>query len=112
MAALKEVVPSNQRLPHWVVDTIPHAYEPVATPLPSGLRRHSTRSISTSWAALRGVPLETICAAASWASSGTFSSFYRVNVTTPHSLGVVLLPSSAASSSEQGLGFFPVIRDS
>jgi len=106
MVALKEIGPSKQRLPHWVVDTISHAYEASGRPLPSGLRCHSTRSISTSWAALRGVPLETICTAASWASSGTFSRFYRVNVATPHPLGVVLLPSSAASSSEQGLGFF------
>ena len=61
MVALKEVVPSNQRLPHWVVDTISHAYGASGRPLPSGLRCHSTRSISTSWAALRVVPLETIC---------------------------------------------------
>ena len=89
---------SKQRLSHWVVDTITHAYGASGRPPPSGVRCHSTRSISTSWAALRGVPLETICAAAAWASPGTFSRFYRVNVATPHPLGVVLLPSSAASS--------------
>ena len=89
---------SKQRLSHWVVDSISHAYGTSGRPPPSGVRCHSTRSISTSWAALRGVPLETICATASWASSGTFSRFYRINVATPHPLGVVLLPSSAASS--------------
>ena len=88
---------SKQRLSHWVVDTIAHASGTSGRPLPSGVRCHS-RSVSTSWAALRGVPLETICAAASWASSGTFFRFYRVNVATPHPLGVVLFLSSAASS--------------
>ncbi|XP_037544400.1 protein KRI1 homolog [Nematolebias whitei] len=34
-------------------------------PLPVGLKAHSTRSVSASWAALRGVLLEAICAAAS-----------------------------------------------
>ena len=49
MAALKDVVLSKQRLPHWVVDTISHAFGASGRPLPSGLRCHSTRSISTSW---------------------------------------------------------------
>ena len=89
---------SKQRLSHWVVDTISHAYQASNRPVPSGVRCHSTRSVSTSWAALRGVPLEEICSAASWVSSGTFSKFYRVNVATPHPLGVVLLPESSDST--------------
>ena len=57
---------SKQRLSHWIVNAITHAYGAGGCPpWPSGVRCHSTRSISTSWAALRGVPLETICAAAS-----------------------------------------------
>ena len=89
---------SKQRLSHWVVDTIKHAYVASGRPPPSGLRCHSTRSVSTSWAALRGVPLESICAAASWTSPGTFTRFYRVNVASPHPMSVVLLPSSATSN--------------
>ena len=89
---------SKQRLSHWIVDAISHAYEASDSPMPSGTRCHSTRSVSTSWAALRGVPLEDICAAASWASPGTFSRFYRVNVATPHPLGVVLFPESSDST--------------
>ena len=89
---------SKQRLSHWIVDAIADAYRISKHPPPSGVRCHSTRSIATSWAALRGVPLEAICAAASWASPGTFSRFYRVNVATPHPLGVVLWPSSSAST--------------
>ncbi|XP_073671778.1 uncharacterized protein [Paramisgurnus dabryanus] len=89
---------SKQRLSHWVVDVITQAYKRGGHPLPSGVRCHSTRAVSTSWAALRGVPLERICEAASWASPSTFSRFYRVNVATPHPLEVVLLPDSVLSS--------------
>ena len=87
---------SKQRLSHWIVDTIRHSYQASDRPLPIGVRSHSTRGVSTSWAALRGVPLEEICAAASWTSPGTFSRFYSVNVATPHPLGVVLHPSEAS----------------
>ena len=86
---------SKQRLSHWIVDAISHAYGVSGNSMPPGVRAHSTRSLSTSWAALRGVPLEDICAAASWASPGTFSRFYRVNVATPHPLDVVLFPQSS-----------------
>lgn len=89
---------SKQRLSHWVVDVIIHAYKSGGHPLPPGVRCHSTRAVSTSWAAMRGVPLEVICDAASWASPSTFARFYRVNVASPHPLGVVLLPDSAFSS--------------
>ena len=89
---------SKQRLSHWIVDVITHAYQTSNRPLPPGVRCHSTRSVATSWAALRGVSLEDICAAASWASPDTFSRFYRVNVATPHPLAVVLRPESSDSA--------------
>ncbi|TKS80442.1 hypothetical protein D9C73_013325 [Collichthys lucidus] len=48
------------------------------------------------WAALKGVPLNDICAAAAWASSCTFARFYRVNVAIPHPVAAAVLsvPSS------------------
>ncbi|KAK0130707.1 hypothetical protein N1851_034661 [Merluccius polli] len=88
---------SKQRLSHWVVDAIAHAYGASGRPPPSGVRCHSTRSVATSWAALRGVPLEAICAAASWATLGTFTRFYRVNVAGHCPMAAVLRPSSADS---------------
>ena len=88
---------SKQRLSLWVVDAITCAYGASGRPPSSGVRCHSTRSVATSWAALRGVPLEAICAAASWTMPGTFTRFYRVNVT-PYPMSVVLHPSSAASN--------------
>ncbi|KAK0155322.1 hypothetical protein N1851_002331 [Merluccius polli] len=88
---------SKQRLSHWVVDAITHAYGASGRPPPSGVRCHSTRSVATSWAALRGVPLEAICAAASWATPGTFTRFYRINVADHCPMAAVLRPSSADS---------------
>ncbi|KAK0147606.1 hypothetical protein N1851_012909 [Merluccius polli] len=88
---------SKQRLSHWVVNAITHAYGASGRPPPSGVRCHSTRSVATSWAALRGVPLEAICAAASWATPGTFTRFYRVNVADHCPMAAVLRPSSADS---------------
>ena len=67
---------TKQRLSHWIVETITHAYGASGRPPPSRVRCHSTRSVSTSWAALRGVPLRTI---------------------SPHPMGMVLMPSSAVS---------------
>ncbi len=90
---------SKQRLSHWIVDTILHAYKSGACPPPSGVRGHSTRGMTASWAAMHGVPLDEICAAASWASPSTFARFYRVNVTTPAPLGTVLLASASAPGS-------------
>ena len=88
---------SKQRLSHWIVDTISQAYRVNGRALPTGVRCHSTRGVSTSWAALRGVPLDDICIAASWSSPGTFHRFYRLNVAAPHPLGVVLCPGSSTT---------------
>ncbi|XDV25256.1 hypothetical protein PO909_029202 [Leuciscus waleckii] len=71
---------SKQRLSHWVVDTIIQAYESAGQTVPTSIKCHSTRSVATSWAALRGVPLSEICAAATWTSPCTFIRFYRINV--------------------------------
>lgn len=89
---------SKQRLSHWIVDVICHAYRAGGHSLPVGLRAHSTRSVSTSWAVMRGVSLETICAAASWVSPTTFTRFYNVNVAAPHPLSGVLLQGSSGLS--------------
>lgn len=89
---------SKQRLSHWIVDVICHAYRGGGHSFPVGLRAHSTRSVSTSWAVMRGVSLETICAAASWVSPTTFTRFYNVNVAAPHPLSGVLLQGSSGLS--------------
>lgn len=46
---------AKKLLSHCTVDVIINACEAFHLPLPSGVRCHSTRSLSTSWAAQRGV---------------------------------------------------------
>lgn len=74
---------SKQRLSHWVVNTISKAYKRKGLRAP-WVKCHSTRSVFTSWAALKGVPLNYICAVAAWASCCMFARFYRVNVAIPN----------------------------
>ena len=81
---------SKQRLSHWITEVIREAYTRAGRELPPGVKAHSTRAVSTSWAALRGVPLEKICAAANWSTPGTFTRFYRVNVADPSPLNTVI----------------------
>lgn len=63
---------SKQHLYHWVVDAIAYAYSAAGLAVPSEIKCHSTRSVSISWAILRGVPLEDIGAMALWASLAHF----------------------------------------
>lgn len=85
---------SKQRLSHWLVETISQAYSNQDFPVPEGLVAHSTRSVATSWAALKGVAVGDICAAASWSTPCTFARFYRVNVTST-AIGSTVLMSAA-----------------
>ncbi|KAK0133476.1 hypothetical protein N1851_031000 [Merluccius polli] len=71
---------SKQRLAHWIVDLIDLMYEHVGVDPPSRLVAYSTRGIATTWALLRGAPLEEVLAAAGWSSSLTFARFYRLNL--------------------------------
>lgn len=96
---------SKQRLSHWLVDTISQAYAARAFPVPGGLVAHSTRSMATSWAALKGVALSDICAAASWGAPCTFTRFYRLNVTSSTVGGTVLM--AAAGQTGVGRSFVP-----
>ena len=89
---------SKQRLSHWIVGVICHAYRAGGHSMPVGLRAHSTRGVSASWAAMKGVSLDAICAAASWSSPSTFTRFYNVNVADPHPLSWILLQGSSGLS--------------
>jgi hypothetical protein len=72
---------SKQRLSHWLVEAISLAYESKGVQPPEGIRAHSTRGMAASWALFKGVSLQDICAAASWASPHTFVRYYRLDVT-------------------------------
>ena len=64
-AAKRGLPLSKQRLSNWLVEVISHSHRASGMQVPPAIRAHSTRSMATSWAALRGVPAEDICAAAS-----------------------------------------------
>ncbi len=87
---------AKQRLSRWIVEVLEEAYRSRGLPFPLNIRGHSTRNVSTSWAALQGLLLSEICAAATWASPRTFAHFYRVNVAAPHAVAAAVFqePSS------------------
>ena len=89
---------SKQRLSHWVVEAIKQAYKAKGLSAPSDVICHSTRGMATSWAAMRGVSLSEICAAASWQTPCTFSRFYRLNVASESTLASAILPLASTSS--------------
>lgn len=62
--------PTSQTIAHWVVDAIEEGLGP------SGINAHTTRSISTTVALLKGVGLENILKAADWSGSSTFANHY------------------------------------
>ncbi|KAK0156393.1 hypothetical protein N1851_000309 [Merluccius polli] len=81
---------SRQRLSHWIVEAISLAYGCKGLQPPQGLRAHSTRGMATSWALFRGVSMQDICAAVSWATPHTFVRFYRLDVSGPSVAQAVL----------------------
>ncbi len=89
---------SKQCFSHWIVGVISHAYSMINLPLTFGMKCHSTRSVSTSWAAQRGVPLGSHMCSCLMDIAKHNCQFYRVNAATPHPLGVVLLPESSKSA--------------
>ena len=72
---------SKIRLSQWIVEAIEQAYSSRGLAPPIGLRAHSTRGVAASWAFCRGVSIQDVCSAASWASSSTFATFYMLDVT-------------------------------
>ena len=81
---------AKQTLSHWIVEAIQLAYSSAGVAAPVGLRAHSTRGVATSWALFRGVSIQDVCNAASWASPLTFARFYSLDVTAPQVAHTVL----------------------
>lgn len=74
---------SRQCLSHWVVEAVILGYNSMGLGPLEGLRAHSTRGMATSWVLFKGVLVQNICAALSWASPHTYGRFYRLDVTEP-----------------------------
>lgn len=83
---------SKQHLSHWVVEAISHAYACKNVQMPSGVHADFTRGMAASWALFKGVSVEDVCSAASWASPHTFMKFYCLDVTTQDVTQSVLSP--------------------
>ncbi len=82
LAGRRGLATSKQITSHWVRDAISLAYEVRGLPSPLSVRAHSTRSVASSQALFRGVPLEEICVAAGWYFPHTFIWFYNLDLDT------------------------------
>ncbi len=64
-------------LSRWIIDNITLAYSSLGQQCPMGVKAHSTRVITLSWAWSSGVSIAEICVAAGWALPFTFARFYN-----------------------------------
>uniref|UniRef100_A0A803JTY8 Tyr recombinase domain-containing protein n=1 Tax=Xenopus tropicalis TaxID=8364 RepID=A0A803JTY8_XENTR len=71
---------TTRTIGRWIVIAIVTAYKEQGSPMPEGVRAHSTRGMATSWAAAAQAAPESICKAATWSSSNTFLRHYRLDV--------------------------------
>ncbi|XP_071975450.1 uncharacterized protein [Engystomops pustulosus] len=71
---------SKATIARWLRLAIASCYDLQKIQIPSGIRAHSTRAMSTSWAERRVASLDQICRAATWSSSTTFSKHYRLDL--------------------------------
>lgn len=71
---------TRSTISRWIVEAIKLAYSVKCVQVPEGLRAHSTRGVSASWALSRGASVQEVCMAANWSSSSTFATFYSLDV--------------------------------
>ena len=64
----------------WLKASIWKAYESLNLFLPGGVKTHSSRPQSASWANLRALSILDICQQASWASHNTFIKHYMLDL--------------------------------
>ena len=70
-------------------------------PSPQGVKAHSTRAMSTSWAEVYGASAQAICEAATWKSDSTFCKFYRLDVLSApeHNFGEAVIKAATSKRS-------------
>ncbi len=73
---------SKHRISHRVRDAISLTYKVHGLSSPLSFLAHSTRSVASTQALFRGVPLEDICVTAGWYSLHTFIRFYNLDLNT------------------------------
>ena len=70
---------SRKTIASWIVQVIRGAYESKGL-VPPKCRAHSTRAMSTSWAAFQGVSFSDILRAADWRCNRTFATHYGLDL--------------------------------
>ena len=70
---------SRKTIASWIVQVIRGAYESKGL-VPPKCRAHSTRAMSTSWAAFQGVSFSDILRAADWRCNRTFAKHYGLDL--------------------------------
>ncbi len=70
----------KQKISRWLVDAITLVYSSLGLQCPIGVRAHSTRGITSSWAWSSGVSISDICEAAGWSSPSSFARFYNLDI--------------------------------
>lgn len=77
---------SKNSIARWIRQAIQLAYQVSGMESPIGLKAHSTRALSTSWAEFHEASVEQICRAATWSSRNTFFRHYRLDLSDSSSL--------------------------
>ncbi len=67
----------KQGISRWLVHAVTLAYFPLGLQCLIGVRAHSTRGITSSWAWSSGVSISEICEAAGWSSLSTFGKILQ-----------------------------------
>jgi hypothetical protein len=71
---------SKATLARWVKEAIQKGYEAAGETPPGGIKAHSTRHASASWADLKGVSVLDICQQANWSTPHTFLKHYKLDL--------------------------------
>lgn len=71
---------SKVTIARWIRLAIAEGYKTVNKDPPGGIKAHSTRALSASWAERAGATPEQICKAATWSSFSTFTRHYRLDL--------------------------------
>ncbi|CAJ0929554.1 unnamed protein product [Ranitomeya imitator] len=73
-------------LSRWIREAIHLAYSSKVKDPPEGLKAHSARAVSSSWAENKDISIELICKAATWSSPSTFYRHYRLDLSSASDL--------------------------
>ncbi|CAN2388502.1 hypothetical protein PRIEUP_LOCUS16448 [Pristimantis euphronides] len=77
---------SKATIARWMKSAIQRTYQSQNLVPPSGIKAHSTRAVSTSWAEKAEASVDQICKAATWRNIHTFYKHYRLDLNNVYDL--------------------------